>query len=287
MHPPEAQAVFITGLKRSGTTIFWESFRKDPDTLCYDEPFHPSLWEGKRTNGKGTWTELAQFWSNIDDRDQGLFKPILADDELDLNISRHQIGYLRQLVDSGRHVVIDEVRAWNKLPDLFPNDRKIFCIHLLRDPLNWVTAHLLPNAHFSWSRPRDIYQTFSFFWRRGDYNNWRYQYIVENALDADHSIFKIFQRSCKEIRNQTALIKLLAFWWAANVETHKRLRSWHNGRVLTLTLDEFTAHPEKCLTTAYEMAGWDLPPTWDFGFIKPVRPRWKPTSPNWHSALTP
>ena len=35
--------LIILGLRRSGTTIFWEIFRQDPRLVCYDEPFNELL----------------------------------------------------------------------------------------------------------------------------------------------------------------------------------------------------------------------------------------------------
>ena len=35
--------LIIVGLRRSGTTIFWESLRQDHSLRCYDEPFNPLL----------------------------------------------------------------------------------------------------------------------------------------------------------------------------------------------------------------------------------------------------
>jgi len=36
--------LIIQGLRRSGTTIFWQTFRQDPRLICYDEPVNQYLY---------------------------------------------------------------------------------------------------------------------------------------------------------------------------------------------------------------------------------------------------
>jgi hypothetical protein len=176
-------AVIIVGLKRSGTTILWETFRKNRELLCFDEPFHPRLSQGIRQNGKGTWTELAKVLNLLEnDMPSGAIH-ISASDELGSYLSTAQHSYFEFLLKQGDKVVLDEVRVWNKLEALLSKRPEVFVIHLVRDPAAWVTAHLLPSRKKTCAGTlMDFYRKKSFFSRRRNFDNWRYEEIVNRAL---------------------------------------------------------------------------------------------------------
>ncbi len=284
-----AQSVLICGLKRSGTTVLWETLRKDASNLCFDEPFHRDLWKGKRHNNKGTWTELATAWKRLSFGEDPDLTPILPLDELDPRSTPQQRDYLRTLMlqgEQGEHTVIDEVRTWNRLPELLPGDVTTVVVHLLRDPANWVTAQMLPRAERSWAMSlRDAYEQSTFFRRRRDYDNWRYEEIIEAALADQHPIFTRLGLSCSELVRQPAYVKLLAFWWASNLETHSRLAQWAGGPVLTVTLSEFSARPSEVMERIYGAAGWRLSEQIDYSHVRSIRQSWHGGSRGWARAF--
>lgn len=278
-----ARAIFISGLKRSGTTVLWESFRKDQGLRCYDEPFHPDLWKGRRENGKQTITELAAFWDGEGADVARKTTPIPPGNELDGRVDGSQIAYLDKLMAAQR-TVIDEVRVWNKIPDMFPENVPMLVIHLLRDPRNWITGHMKPNGAAPIWDLRAARGSLNFFRRRSDYNNWRYEDIIEDGLVAHHPMFSIFPISCGEIARKPAYVKLMAFWWAANVQTYRRLKDLPAGRVMTMTLAEFVADPAAVLARAYAAAGWSKPAETLYDHVRPVRPSWRADSKKWTEA---
>lgn len=284
-----AQGVLICGMKRSGTTVLWETFRKDPRNLCFDEPFHPSLWQGKRQNGKGTWTELGPLFDRISsafDKGPSAIRPI---DELTRQSEPDQRRYLHDLMQQSERTVIDEVRLWNRMPEILPDDFPIVVVHLLRDPVNWVTAQMMPSVGKSNNTKRRFFARLGelgFFRLKYGYNAWSYEEIVEASLAADHSIFRFIPGAERRRARLPAFQKLIALWWAANRETRSRLSTWRSGPVVSVSLSEFSANPTKVIGKIYSAAGWDLPEGLiDFAHVRPVRPSWKPRSSNWKRAF--
>jgi hypothetical protein len=279
--------VLISGIKRSGTTILWETFRKDPRNLCFDEPFHPSLWQGKRSNGKGTWLELGSIFDRVSAPFAGL-EPIRPLDELTNHSDPVQRDYLRALMMTSARTVIDDVRLWNRLPEILPSAVPVVVVHLFRDPVNWVTAQLMPSN--GGARRRMLYTTLrdlNFFRRRTGYNAWRYEEVTEAALSANHPIFHIFPHTAPGMARMPAYMKLLALWWAANIESRARLASWRGGTVVNVTLSEFAADPAKVLARIYAAARWELAKgAVDFTHVRPIRPSWKASSRKWNRAFS-
>lgn len=285
-----ARAILISGMKRSGTTVLWETLRKDSRNLCFDEPFHPSLWQGKKQNGKGTWTELGSKFNQLATASNMQSSPIRPIDELTHQNGPGQRRYLRDLMLQAQRTVIDEVRLWNRLPEILPEEVPVVVVHLLRDPVNWVTAQMMPSvgrSKKSEARFLAWLGKIGFFWRRSDYDSWRYEEIFEAAIAADHPLFRFVPRAMCGATRLPAYQKLIALWWAANLETRSRLSTRHLGPVVNVSLFEFSVDPEKVTRKIYSAAGWDLPSGLiDFQHVCPIRPSWKARSIKWERAFT-
>ena len=256
--------------------------------VAFDEPFHPRLWEGQRQNAKGTWDELGDYWNEIHPDSRFGVTPIMPLDELDTGISKYQAAYLRDLIGRGEQTAIDTVRAWNKAGLLVPDDGTVTVVHLMRSPVHWVGAHLLPSGRGTWRKViANWYRRQSFFSRTGFYNNWQYQEIIDAALEGRHSIWENISLEPEELARAPAYEKLLAFWWVANLETHRQLSSLKNTPVITITLDDFLEAPETLMHRVYKSAGW---PVSECGFaldhIGAVRPAFRADKPQWVDAAS-
>jgi hypothetical protein len=284
---PVAQTVLISGLKRSGTTILWEAFRQDRRNLCFDEPFHPGLWLGKRGNGKGTWTELGAVFASVSAPLGADLTPIRPPDELSDRSDAAQREYLRALMLRAERTVIDDVRIWNRLPELLPDNVPTVVVHLLRDPVNWVTAQILPSiGHHRGGSLGNLMTQLRFFRRSTGYNKWRYEEIIDTALSTSHSILDTIPCPEDEFARLPAYKKLLAFWWAMNLQTRSRLATWRGGPVVNVTLSEFSADPAKVVKRIYESAGWNMPEIpINLSHVRPIRPSWRANSSKYARAL--
>ncbi len=245
--------IVLHGLRRSGTTIFWETLRSDPSALCFDEPFHPRFAAGVRENHKGTWLEMATAAAAHHAPQPAAIEAL---EELDAETTKAQRAWLGHLVNSAPRVAIDVVRGWNRLPDLYPEGRHVVTVHLMRDPVGWVEAHLMPSGKGTWRKPlADLWRRISRYRRRGFYDNYHYQTIIETALSRSHPVMTKTALSPQELLSMSAHIRLLAFWWGAN--TILREGSLAAGQQpMLVTHDEFTAQPDETMAALAERAGW-------------------------------
>lgn len=281
------RGILISALRRSGTTVLWETFRLDPGLICYDEPFHPGLWRGERENEKGTWRELAEAWRALGDPPVAGARPILPRDELAPELSPEQILYLRTLFSREKPVVADCVRTWSKLEALSRGLDSVLLVHLVRHPASWVNAQLLPTSTgLGWRRKlSDVYRQWSFFRRRGFYDNWHYEEIIAHSLRADPGLWRSIGRSAEEVERQPAYKKLLGFWWAATLRSERQLRAAYGDRYLTLSADEFFSAPQRIFEEMYRRCDWSLPAEVRFDHVRLSRPAWQEDSRRWVEGL--
>jgi hypothetical protein len=123
------------------------------------------------------------------------------------------------------------------MPEILPATN-VHIVHLLREPRAWVQAHLNPTGRYSWrGKISSLYRRATMFSRKGYFNNYHYEDIVTKALEDCHEIWRFVSISPDVLRHQPAYIKLLAFWWCANLTQFSKLRS--DGRPWQLvTLNE-------------------------------------------------
>lgn len=249
--------VLVSALRRSGTTALWQGFRGMPDLAAFDEPLHPRLAEGARSNPKGTWPELAAFLDKGDATPIG----IIPEAELSSTPSSAEQRWMGQLSRAAPRVAMDVVRGWNRLPALHPAPQEVLYVSLIRDPASWVTGHLRPSGRGTWRKQvMDVWRQASFFTRKGFYDNYHYETIVDAALSCDHPLWGAVRMPVNELRCAPAYVKLLAFWWGVNLATHQSLKDagvdW-----MTLTLGEFSTAPKQEMARILKAAGWhDLKP---------------------------
>jgi hypothetical protein len=281
------RAILIAGLRRSGTTALWECFRGLPGLAAFDEPFHPALAAGARDNPKGTWRELAEVLAAGPDgaQDGARLQPQAIGPlaELEPRSRPAETAYLGGLLATAPRVVIDEVRVWNRLPALCPDPAAVLTVHLVRDPAGWVTGHLLPTGRGTWRKPlADLYRRARFFTRRGFYDNYHYETIIDAALAQHHPVWKTVALPVERLRRAPAFVKLLAFWWAANLATHRALAAAGVPRRL-VTPREFVGDPRRVLDGILGQAGWDGPAP-GTGHVRPTRPEMAAGDPRWTAA---
>ncbi len=249
--------IVISGLRRSGTTALWQCFRGLDQVQAFDEPFHPRLAEGARSNPKGTWTELAAF---VDAKELTPVA-IAPEDELSPDNRPQDRAYMQTLTDAAPRVVMDIVRGWNRVPALYPEPGRVLTVQLIRDPGSWVTGHLMPSGQGTWRKTlADFYRRHSFFTRRGFFDNYHYETIIAEALFQNHPLWGGVAMSVEQLKQAPAYIKLLAFWWGANMASYQALKA-AGAQSCIVTLSEFGQAPDPVLAGVLAQAGWsDLHP---------------------------
>ncbi|VVT14395.1 hypothetical protein [Erythrobacter sp. EC-HK427] len=272
--------IVISGLRRSGTTALWECFRHSAAIAAFDEPFHPRLAAGDRSNPKGTWRELAAFFEEHPDIAPPPIDPLA---ELSSVSDDAQRDYLEQLGRANSHVAIDVVRCWNRLPALYSKQEDVLTVQLVRDPQSWITGHLLPSGKGTWKKAlADRYRRASFFTRKGYFDNYHYETIIAEALRQDHRLWRAVTPSAAELAKAPAFIKLLAFWWGTNAVLRRALLAAGQPSVLT-TLHDLSHDPGAVLQAIASAAGWDVEEL-RHDHITGTRPSVGAENPQWREA---
>ena len=139
----EAQAVFLTGRFRAGTTTLWNLFRNTPGMTAYYEPFNERRWFDPATRGErvdSSHRRVQEYWAEYEGfTDLGaLYDPSWTSSHLYMDALAWNPAmerYVRSLIDraSGRPILkfnrIDFRLPWFRCT--FP---KATFIHVYRHP---------------------------------------------------------------------------------------------------------------------------------------------------------
>lgn len=262
----------IVGLRRSGSTIFWETLRQDPRLRCYDEPFHPKLLETlPGDNNKQTWQEFA----SLPRRSLAMhFSPITPDLELTARLSPAQLRYLAWLSESHSHVVFDTVRATFKARDLFANIPSLKVVHLYRAPNAWVSSHLLPTPNTTSRRGRlaNAARRVTFWTRRQWFDNYHYETICREVARAPQAWTTLGLEAVANLSGSRtpAVVKLMTLWRLSFTAVESAAAEISSGDFLSVPFERFCDHPQETLESIYGLLGISVPTTLDLTRIKPA-----------------
>ncbi|WP_147127718.1 hypothetical protein [Shimia ponticola] len=274
--------VIISGLRRSGTTIFWGVLASHPEACAIDEPFHPALAAGARENKKGTWDDLAPLLVP-----EGQITPqaIAPVEELSPTLGTRRTDYLVSLVNSRPQTVTDVVRCWAMGADLRAQLPEAAYVHLVRGVQGWVQGHLMPTGPASWrKRLADAYRRTSFFQRRGFFDNYHYQTIIRAALQQDHPIWRHSHMRPSELLAAPAYMQLMAFWWCANLEIYRDFVVQNpEAPALLTTLEDFSRDPGETLSQLGTISGWSAH-DYPLSRVRALRPAYRSTASAWGKA---
>lgn len=238
--------IIITTLRRSGSTLFWSGFRKNDKFICYDEPFNPGLSQLPQEHKKGVYQEYVNlirkepllFWSN--------YESINPVDENKPNLSIAQTNYLEYLLQSNENVVIDTTRCWNKTQDLIDILKKYgedsLLIYLYRDPIAFVSSHMLPSEIKSWRVNRHLKKT---FWtRNNDFNHWKMEEVLGSSLGSSFDTFILSHMNINpsSFYKSPSFQKLFHFWKYSNQQILEKI-SGSNIKNLIISFESFCNDP--------------------------------------------
>lgn len=278
--------IFIVGLRRSGTTIFWRMFRDDKRFLCFDEPFNPALKGLPKPHPKGTRSEFIELYRRDPVQFRKEFYPIPLQEELKTELSRKQKGYLEWLLHFNQNTVCDFTRCAFKLSDLHDVDSGATVIHLHRQPQSLATSHLLPSgANSLRRRVGNWLRRVSFWWRKGWYDNWGFETVIGDSSASDFG--QMLRSRCvdaEEVFSLPAVGRVIAYWVVA-YETIERLGPALFGeRFVSIPFERFCQEPENTLKGIYESAGLGEPPLSQASVHRAKRP-YRPGDRRWHRII--
>lgn len=162
----------ILGLRRSGTTVFWEWFRQDERLTCFDEPFSEQLMRLPAEHPKGVFAEYRQLVARSPEEFWRYYAPVHRAEELDADLTTRQATFLQFLAEQGDDVVLDLTRCHLKvdaLAEVFPQGR---FVHLIRDERAFASSHLLPSRTDVRGRVQRVLLERSFWSRTERFDFW-------------------------------------------------------------------------------------------------------------------
>ena len=274
--------LIIAGLRRSGTTIFWESFLQDPQLACYDEPFNPLLESLPQTAGIKHPDAFLDLMGKDEARFRRLLRPIRRNEELESTVDEGLERYIEFLAESGESVVLDTTRCHFRLERLAEIAPKAVLLHLYRKPACNATSHLLPSGgHQMLDRMRSAWRRKTFFTRRGHYNNWGFQDLVEGVGE---SRFREYLAAtgidADPYYRMPAVGKLLGLWRVAWEQVENEGRRLFDGRFVSIDFDRFCIEPEATIAEVYRAMGLPMP-AMQFGAVRAPKPPFDAASPHW------
>lgn len=277
--------IFICTLRRSGSTVFWKTFRENTNFVCYDEPFNPGLSVLPKEHKKQVYVE----YINLINKDPRVFwekySPITPTEENKNTLSHSQKEYLKYLLESSEDVVIDATRCWNKLVSLkevlssYPH---IF-VHLYRDPIAFASSHLLPSEIKSWRYNRKLKK--EFWTRKNHYNYWKMEEVIGGIPSSAFDSLVIqnlgFNLSSKLFYDAPAHVKLRFFSNIANSRMNKEGKKLFKDQFINIDFENFCENPEHFFNRLNELNFVKLDKM-SFSHIKQASKGYQISNPNWN-----
>jgi hypothetical protein len=290
--------LFILGLRRSGTTAFWNAFRRDARFVGYNEPFNPLVGNA----GDEKWVELNEsyrefrlLWSRDPELFWRKFRAIEGQEELQDDLSDQQAAYLEFLLASGEHVAFDITRAHFKVASLAELAPDAMLVHLYRPAGSFATSHMVPSGQqvprvgSRWEIQERLLRNSvwkrlnraSFWSRRHRFNYWGVEGIIGSS---PNSLFGQRLREAgldpEEVYRMPAVGRLLAYWVLHYRLLEEQGPRYFGDRFVRVSFDDFCRNPRETVAQVYRALG-ATPPELDFSGIHPPRGRFQPDHPDW------
>lgn len=273
--------LIILGLRRSGTTIFWQTFRQDPALLCYDEPFNPHLRVLPERTGLKAPEEFQRLMRADPASFRDRFAPIPFDQELDPTLTPEQADYLRYLASTGESVAIDTTRCQFKIAALHAIAPEATLVHLYRPAASQVSSHLLPSSPGWRGRLRKRIHRRRFWTRTSGYDHWSFESIIgSDGGSAFAGRMRAAGIDPAAVYALPAVGRLLAFWRVAWEQAEREGRRLYGSRFVSQSFDAFCADPRTVVEGIYRVMGRPLPEL-DYSDIHPAHGPHQPESPRW------
>ncbi len=274
--------LFIIGLRRSGTTIFWKWFRQDPTFTCFDEPFSEQLLRLPADHEKEIWSEYQKIFDLSPTHFWDVYSPIHRADELTSSFTTEQRAYLTYLAGCGDRVVFDLTRCHLKLAELADLCPGSAVMQLLRVRRSFATSHLVPSRTDPVGRARAKVLERTFFTRHDKYDFWGMESLVGSSPASRFG--RLLDREgfdAAAIYELPAVGRLMALW-----ELHRHIveRDGHasfGDSFATVSFEEFASSPEATTVEACRRLGVAPPETAAPPSVRPATPPYKPEHSAW------
>ncbi len=275
--------IIALGLRRSGTTAFWQVFHRLENFVAFDEPFNTMLRDLPKTHFKGTWEPIRDLYCRDTSRFKTHYAPIEKSQELETSITTAQLRYLNFLCDSHANVFIDSTRLLMKAQHLAPSPEKIL-IHLYRSPIGFVSSHLLPSYGGLRSQLNRRLNQILFWRRQSGFNTWSIEKILKNHYGELTSVTANALGLPPYVDRNPAVIKLLHYWLLHYRKLQQDFSRWNESNSLSVNFDDFCRDPTNILNALNERTGIDAK-SFVTTHLKPASMGFNPSDSRWPQAM--
>lgn len=215
----DSKHLWISGLRRSGTTAIWQMFRDLKGYRVYDEPFNPLLLKGLPNNhSKKTWDEFIHIWEKDRINFQSSYCSIDPVEELNENLTSKQLKYLKYL--SKDISIIDFTRINFKAADVLNKFPNVVILFLFRSPIAFTSSHIINSENTKFLR-QSYYKKF-FFSSFINFDSWG----IQSAIKADkfRSYIDKLNITPRKNLNKLKSHELLLLYWLVNRRNAESLK---------------------------------------------------------------
>jgi len=279
--------IFIQGMRRSGTTVFFDLFWEDGRFDCYYEPFAAA----KTTSGGGSGAHSVDFFekvrsiregfiANFDLKiDPGLLNygaPRAAALEFEADLPDYAKEYIRFIISQAADTLVKFTRMHSKVKILHEVDPTAKLIHVVRDPRAVTTSYLFgKNQRNRHKFPNEE----AFFGRASTRSSWSSYAFSEYLLDTpEYSGVK----GCKDFE------RILIIWKYKVMQTHLEGARLFGKNYSIIHHEDLLFESEKTIRKLYSLFSKNLPQAvldWGAKNIRPQMNCYSPTNKNWRKAF--
>ncbi len=277
--------LIILGLRRSGTTIFWQMFRQDPRLTNYDEPFNPLLYRIPSPESGKNPQEFVALFERDPRRFWELYAPIAFTEELRDGLTDRQRAWLRHVGESGEHVTMDVTRCHYKIEALKEIAPDAALVHLYRPAPSHASSHMLPSDAGLRAKAKKSMRRRGFWTRSGDFDSWSFERIVgtdprsafgHRLADAGLDPGAVYRLP--------AVGKLLAYWKIHRDRIEADGPKHFGPRYVSVEFDAFCREPQAVFDRVYAAMGLERPEM-RFDAVHPPNGPYQADDPRWGELL--
>lgn len=283
----DTQTLFLSGMRRSGTTIVLDALASDPNSQAIYEPLAAAR---SHAQGGGSGVTETDYFEHIRNGRQAFLKqhPELTWADFNYGAPTNPLleyatdlpdllrTYLKSLADQTKTNIYKFTRMHHKLGDLKHLCANGALVLVVRDPRAVVTSYLYGKGQKHRAEFADPQQ---FFVRKSDYSAWNSGPFFE-YLSA--------QQPYQSWRNCADFLKVLLLWWD-NVTTSIQAAHRHfEGRWFLLRHHDFCCQPQEVLEALYDATGISASAeamAWARHHVRARQDIHEPDSPYWAEAF--